>query len=75
MSVTRATRRGLVLLALTAGHQLPATGAEPPRLPGRSGFEGPLIIENYVWRDLKTDPLDELARARDYIRAHLGRKD
>ena len=33
------------------------------------------IIENYVWRRLETDPLDELARARDFIRANLGRRD
>ena len=49
--------------------------AECLRILERSGFEGPLIIENYVWRDLRTDPLDELARARDFIRASLGRKD
>jgi hypothetical protein len=34
-----------------------------------------LIIENYVWRGIETDPLDELARARDFIRANLGRRD
>jgi len=33
------------------------------------------IIENYVWRGIETDPLDELARARDFIRANLGRRD
>jgi L-ribulose-5-phosphate 3-epimerase UlaE len=36
-----------------------------------AGFQGPLIIENYVWRDRGTDPLAELARARDFI---LGRE-
>ncbi len=30
-------------------------------------FEGPVIIENYVWRDSGTDPLDELRRAREFI--------
>ena len=59
MSVTRATRRGVVLLALY-GLDHPARA---------------LIIENYVWRRLETDPLDELARARDFIRANLGRRD
>jgi sugar phosphate isomerase/epimerase len=37
------------------------------RLLEASGFRGPLIIENYVWRDRGTDPLDELAKARDFI--------
>src|SRR5260221_13748152 len=32
-----------------------------------AGFRGPLIIENYVWRDRGTDPLAELTRARDFI--------
>jgi sugar phosphate isomerase/epimerase len=32
-----------------------------------AGFKGPLIIENYVWRDLKTDPLDELRRAKEFL--------
>ena len=49
--------------------------AECLRLLDRSGFDGPLIIENYVWRDLGTRPLDELARSRDFIRAQLGRRD
>ncbi|HUL77705.1 MAG TPA: sugar phosphate isomerase/epimerase family protein [Vicinamibacteria bacterium] len=49
--------------------------AECLRILERSGFAGPLIIENYVWRDLQTRPLDELARARDFIRAQLARKD
>jgi len=49
--------------------------AECLRILERSGFEGPLIIENYVWRDRKTDSLDELARARDFIRASLGTRD
>lgn len=30
-------------------------------------FEGPLIIENYVWRQTKTDPLEELRRAKAFI--------
>jgi L-ribulose-5-phosphate 3-epimerase len=30
-------------------------------------FEGPLIIENYVWRQSNTDPLDELRRAKEFI--------
>jgi L-ribulose-5-phosphate 3-epimerase UlaE len=32
-----------------------------------AGFRGPLIIENCVWRERGTDPLQELARARDFI--------
>jgi hypothetical protein len=32
-----------------------------------AGFRGPLIIENYTWRDRGTDPLEALARARDFI--------
>ena len=49
--------------------------AECLRILGRSCFAGPLIIESYVWRDLQTRPLDELARARDFIHAQLARKD
>jgi sugar phosphate isomerase/epimerase len=37
------------------------------RMLEAAGFRGPLIIENYVWRDRGTDPLAELARARDFI--------
>ncbi len=37
------------------------------RLLDAAGFRGPLIIENYSWRDRGTDPLEELARARDFI--------
>jgi len=39
------------------------------RLLDAAGFRGPLIIENYTWRDGGTDPLQELARARDFILA------
>jgi sugar phosphate isomerase/epimerase len=46
--------------------------AECLRILDETGFQGPLIIENYVWRDLGTDPRDELARSRDFILAHLG---
>jgi L-ribulose-5-phosphate 3-epimerase len=49
--------------------------AECLRILERSGFAGPLVIENYVWRDRKADPLDELARARDFVRASLGGRD
>ena len=37
------------------------------RLLDEAGFRGPLIIENYTWRDRGTDPLQELARSRDSI--------
>jgi sugar phosphate isomerase/epimerase len=37
------------------------------RLVEAAGFRGPLIIENYSWRNRGTDPLEELARARDFI--------
>jgi sugar phosphate isomerase/epimerase len=40
------------------------------RLLDEAGFRGPLIIENYTWRDRGTDPLAELARARDFILSH-----
>ncbi|HWR54576.1 MAG TPA: sugar phosphate isomerase/epimerase family protein [Bryobacteraceae bacterium] len=33
----------------------------------KSGFKGALIIENYVTRELKTDPMDELRRAKEFI--------
>ncbi len=39
------------------------------RLLDKAGFRGPLIIENYTWRDRGTDPLAELGRARDFILA------
>jgi L-ribulose-5-phosphate 3-epimerase len=32
-----------------------------------AGFTGPLIIENYVFRNLQTDPLDELRRAKAFV--------
>ena len=41
--------------------------AECLRLVDAAGFRGPLIIENYTWRDRGTDPLGALARARDFI--------
>ena len=37
------------------------------RMLDAAGFRGPLIIENYVWSGRGTDPLAELARARDFI--------
>jgi sugar phosphate isomerase/epimerase len=37
------------------------------RLLDKAGFRGPLIIENYVWRERGTDPIEELKRARDFI--------
>jgi sugar phosphate isomerase/epimerase len=43
------------------------------RLLDEAGFRGPLIIENYTWRDRGTDPLLELARARDFILGHDSR--
>jgi sugar phosphate isomerase/epimerase len=36
-----------------------------------SGFTGALIIENYVARGLKTDPMDELRRAKTFLQ-HSG---
>ena len=36
-----------------------------------SGFSGPLVIENYVWRDLRTDPLDEVRRAKAFVEKTL----
>jgi sugar phosphate isomerase/epimerase len=32
-----------------------------------ANFEGALIIENYVWRQTKTDPIEELRRAKTFI--------
>jgi L-ribulose-5-phosphate 3-epimerase len=36
-----------------------------------AGFMGPLVIENYVSRELGTDPLDELRRAKAFIEKTL----
>ena len=36
-----------------------------------AGFTGPLIIENYVFRGLKTDPLDELRLAKGFVERTL----
>jgi len=43
------------------------------RLLRDSGFQGPYIIENYVWRDLGTDPGSELRRSKGFIEASLAR--
>ncbi|HXW08332.1 MAG TPA: sugar phosphate isomerase/epimerase family protein [Vicinamibacterales bacterium] len=43
------------------------------RILRESTFEGPLIIENYVWRQSKTDPLEELRRAKEFIEAETRR--
>jgi sugar phosphate isomerase/epimerase len=37
------------------------------RILRKSGFKGALIIENYVARGAKTDPMEELRRAKDFI--------
>jgi quinoprotein glucose dehydrogenase len=37
------------------------------RILREAKFEGPLIIENYVWRQTQIDPLDELRRAKAFI--------
>ena len=37
------------------------------RILRASGFSGALIIENYVARGLKTDPMDELRRAKAFL--------
>lgn len=74
----RRLREAAAFLALAVGPGAWSSGAEVAeclRVLERSGFDGPLIIENYVWREVGTRPLDELARARDFIRASLGRKD
>ena len=42
--------------------------AECLRMLRDSGFAGALIIENYVARGLKTDPMDELRRATAFLR-------
>ena len=44
-----------------------ADGAECLRILRDSNFEGPLIIENYVWRQTKVDPIEELRRAKAFI--------
>lgn len=36
------------------------------------GYAGPFIMEIYVWRELKTDPLHELRGGRDFISTVLG---
>lgn len=36
-----------------------------------AGFQGPLVIENYVWRESGADPLDELRRAKEFIQKTL----
>jgi L-ribulose-5-phosphate 3-epimerase len=41
--------------------------AECFRMLRGSGFKGALIIENYVARDLKTDPMDELRLAKAFL--------
>ena len=41
--------------------------AECFRVLRASGFTGALIIENYVARGLKTDPMDELRRAKAFL--------
>jgi sugar phosphate isomerase/epimerase len=42
--------------------------AECLRMLRASGFTGALIIENYVARGLKTDPMDELRFAKAFLR-------
>jgi sugar phosphate isomerase/epimerase len=37
------------------------------RILRESGFKGDLIIENYVARSAKTDPMDELRRAKAFV--------
>ena len=37
------------------------------RILRESGFTGDLIIENYVARSAKTDPMDELRQAKVFI--------
>jgi sugar phosphate isomerase/epimerase len=55
------------------GHEVrPGEGraelAECLRVLRAAGFSGALVIENYVARGLKTDPMDELRRARAFLR-------
>ena len=42
--------------------------AECFRILRASGFTGALVIENYVARELKTDPMDELRMAKAFLR-------
>ena len=37
------------------------------RILRESGFSGALVIENYVARGMKTDPMDELRRAKAFL--------
>ena len=41
--------------------------AECLRILRDANFEGPLIIENYVWRQTKAEPIEELRRAKSFI--------
>jgi sugar phosphate isomerase/epimerase len=41
------------------------------RLLHESGFNGALIIENYVARGSKTDPMDELRQAKAFIEKQM----
>ena len=41
--------------------------AECLRILWDANFAGPLIIENYVWRQTKADPIEELRRAKAFI--------
>jgi len=41
------------------------------RILHESEFGGPLIIENYTWRELGTEPLDELRRAKEFVETAL----
>ena len=43
------------------------------RILRESAFSGPLIIENYVWRHTKRDPLEELRQAKTFIERELRR--
>lgn len=37
------------------------------RIPRDARFEGPLIMESYVWRETKADPIQELRQAKAFI--------
>jgi sugar phosphate isomerase/epimerase len=41
--------------------------AECFRMLKAGGFKGALVVENYVARGMKTDPMDELSRAKTFI--------
>jgi L-ribulose-5-phosphate 3-epimerase len=41
------------------------------RILRQSTFSGPLIIENYVWRQTNLDPLEELRQAKAFIEREL----